>query len=354
MKGHNIIYSALIYTLIFIPITVLADSRYIIKDILIEIDDTNVTDIRNNAILKAQLEGYKRMILPIVHPDDYNKLFSVENIIINSLVSGVELKEELILKNKYKANFTINFNPLKVEELFKKNQILYSVIESKPISIIPILKIDSNKLNLENVWYNSWIENNTSDDLFNFDIIKRLNLSNPTLSVEDLLSLNINDEPSIKNLNNNIFIWANLYNKADNPIKMNIIIKSIFNKKEITFTKEFASLENEIENDFINRSVKTLRQDLFNLWVQNTSSIDVVNPFKFRYLSNDLKTWTIIENKLLDLESIKELTIEYYDLDSLQGTIYFSGNLDKLSLIMTENDILFTYLGKYSDISLIE
>ena len=147
---------------------------------------------------------------------------------------------------------------------------------------------------------------------------------------------------------------ANLYNKADNPIKMNIIIKSIFNKNEITFTKEFASLVNEAQNDFINRTVKTLRQDLFNLWVQNTSSIDVVNPFKFRYLSNDLKTWTIIENKLLDLESIKKLSIEYYDLDNLQGTIYFSGNLDKLSLIMTENDILFTYLGKYSDISLIE
>jgi hypothetical protein len=65
MKGPNIIYIALIYILIFIPITVLADSRYIIKDILIEIDDTNVTNIRNNAILKAQLEGYKRMILPI-------------------------------------------------------------------------------------------------------------------------------------------------------------------------------------------------------------------------------------------------------------------------------------------------
>jgi hypothetical protein len=71
---------------------------------------------------------------------------------------------------------------------------------------------------------------------------------------------------------------------------MDIIIKSIFNKKEITFTREFESLENEIEIDFINRSVKTLRQDLFNLWVQSTSSIDVVNPFKFRYLSNDLKT----------------------------------------------------------------
>ena len=135
---------------------------------------------------------------------------------------------------------------------------------------------------------------------------------------------------------------------------MNIIVKSIFNKKEITFSKEFASLENEIESDFINRSVKTLRQDLFNLWVQNTSSIDEVKPYKFRYLSNDLKTWTIIESKLLDLESIKELSIEYYDLDNLQGTIYFSGNLDKLSLIMTENDILLTYLGKYSDISLIE
>ena len=285
MKGLKIIYSALIYIFLFIPIVVLADSRYIIKDILIEIDDINTTDIRNNAILKAQLEGYKRMILPIVHPDDYGKLFPVENKIINSLVR---------------------------------------------------------------------IENNTRDDLFNFDIIKRLNLSNPTLSVESLLSLNINDEPSIKNLNNNIFIWANLYNKENNPIKMAVIIKSIFNKKEITFTKEFISLENEIEIDFINRSVKILRQDLFNLWVQSTSSLDVVNSFKFRYLSNDLKIWTIIRNKLLSLESIKELSIEYYDLDSLQGTIYFSGNLDKLSLIMAENDILLTYLGKYSDISLID
>jgi hypothetical protein len=105
----------------------------------------------------------------------------------------VELKEELILKNKYKANFTINFNPLKVEEFFKKNQILYSVIESKPISIIPILKIGTNKSSLENVWYNSWIENDGSNDLFNFDIIKRLDLSNPTLSLENLLSLNINE-----------------------------------------------------------------------------------------------------------------------------------------------------------------
>ena len=294
------------------------------------------------------------MIIPITHPDDYSKLFPVNNRIISSLVSGVELNEELILKNKYKANFTINFNPLKVEELLKKNQILYSITESKPISIISILKSDSNELSLENLWYESWTENNTSDDLFNFDIIKRLDLSNPALSIENLLSLNINDEPAIKNLNNNILIWANFSNKSADLIKINIIIKSIFNKKEITFSRDFVSLENENEIDIINRSVKALRQDLFNLWVQSTSTTDLVKPFKFRFLSNDLKMWMIIEDKLLSLKSIKKMSIEFYDLESLHGTIYFAGNLDKLSLIMAENDILYTYLGEYSDISLAE
>ena len=328
-------------------------SRYIIEDVLIQIDSSNTADIRNNAISKAQLVAYKRMIIPIIHPDDYNKIFPVDSIVLGSLVSGVELKEELILKDRYKANFTINFNAIKVQKYFEKNKIIYSLTESKPISLIPIIYSSDSQLNIENIWNEAWNENNMNKDIFNLNIIKRLSLNNPMLSMEEFLALDLSDEPIIKNINNNIFIWANYSSDKYDLRDINIIIKNIFNKKILTISKNYKSLSNESDLEFINRSVKNLNQELFNIWIKSTSSLDSMMPYKFRFTNNQLKTWHAIEEKLLAIESIKKVSIDSYKIGNLQGTIYFSGNLDKLNLILAEHDIVMTYLGDYSDISLI-
>ena len=343
------------YCIFFFSINyALSASRYIIEDVLIQIDSSNTADIRNNAISRAQLAAYKRMIIPIIHPDDYNKIFPIDTIVLSSLVSGVELKEELILKDRYKANFTINFNPMKVREYFQKNEVTYSLTESKPISLIPIIYSKNNQINIENMWNEAWSKNNNNKDIFNLNIIKRLSLKNPMLSIEEFLALDLSDEPIIKNLNNNIFIWANYFTDTSNLTTVNIIIKNIFNQKIFTMTKNYKSLSNESDLDLINRSVKNLNQELFNTWVKFTSSLDSTMPYKFRFTNNQLKTWHVIEEKLLEIESIKKVSIDSYKIGNLKGTIYFSGDLDKLNLILLEYDIVMTYLGDYSDISLIK
>ena len=343
------------YCIFFFSINyALSASRYIIEDVLIQIDSSNTADIRNNAISRAQLAAYKRMIIPIIHPDDYNKIFPIDTIVLSSLVSGVELKEELILKDRYKANFTINFNPMKVREYFQRNEVTYSLTESKPISLIPIIYSKDNQINIENMWNEAWSKNNNNKDIFNLNIIKRLSLKNPMLSIEEFLALDLSDEPIIKNLNNNIFIWANYFTDTSNVTTVNIIIKNIFNQKIFTMTKNYKSLSNESDLDLINRSVKNLNQELFNTWVKFTSSLDSTMPYKFRFTNNQLKTWHVIEEKLLEIESIKKVSIDSYKIGNLKGTIYFSGDLDKLNLILLEYDIVMTYLGNYSDISLIK
>ena len=350
-----IIICAATYCIFFFSINcALSTSRYIIEDVLIQIDSNNTADIRNNAISRAQLVAYKRMIIPIIHPDDYNKIFPIDSIVLSSLVSGVELKEELILPDRYKANFTINFNSMKVREFFEKNEVTYSLIESKPISLIPIIYSKDNQINIENMWNEAWSKNNINKDIFNLNIIKRLSLNNPILSMEELLALNLSDEPIIKNLNNNIFIWANYSTDINNVTTINVIIKNIFNQKIFTMTENYKSLSNESDLDLINRLVKNLNQELFNTWVNFTSSLDSTMPYKFRFINNQLKTWNVIEEKLLEIDSIKKVSIDSYKIGNLKGTIYFSGDLDKLNLILLEHDILMTYLGNYSDISLIK
>ena len=343
------------YCIFFFSINyALSTSRYTIEDVLIQIDSSNTADIRNNAISKAQLAAYKRMIIPIIHPDDFNKIFPIDSDVLGSLVSGVELKEELILKNRYKANFIINFSPMKVREHFDKHDVTYSLTESKPISLIPIIYTKKNQVYIENMWNEAWNKNNINKDIFNLNIIKRLSLNNPMLSMEDFLALDISNEPIIRNINNNIFIWANYSTNKNNLRSINIIIKNIFNKKIITITKNYKSLSNESDLDLINRSVKNLNQELFNAWVKSTSSLDSTMLYKIRFTDNQLKTWHIIEEKLLKIESIKNVSIDSYKIGDLKGTIYFSGDLDKLNLILLEHDIAMTYLGDYSDISLID
>ena len=332
----------------------LSTSRYTIEEVLIQIDSTNTANIRNNAISKAQLTAYKRMIMAIIHPDDYNKIFPIDSVILSSLVSGVELKDELILKDRYKANFTINFNAIKVQKYFEKYKITYSLTESKPISLIPIIYSNANQLDIEIMWNDAWDKYNAKKNIFNLNIIKRLSLNNPLLSMEEFLSLDLSDEPVIKNMNNNIFIWANYSIDRDDLSNINIIIKNIFNQKIFTIIKNYKSLSNESDLELINRSVKNLNQELFNTWVKFTSSLDSTMPYKFRFTDTKLKNWHLIEEILLDIESIKKVSIDFYKIGNLKGTIYFSGDLDRLNLILLEHDIVMTYLGDYSDISLVK
>lgn len=353
MKGLNILFFFYLFLLFELSINfALCDSRYSIKDILIQIDTENIANVRNSAILKAQKEAYKQMIQPIIHPDDLYKVFPIENNLISSLVSGIELTDEVILENKYKAYFTINFNQMRVNDFFRKNQILYSVTESKPISLLPIINSNLDQVLIENSWNSSWIKNNLEKDIFNLDIVKRTELKIPIQNVENLLSLNISEEPEVKNRNNTIFIWANFFFKDDNTMEMNVIVKSIFNKTNKTFTVNFNSLSNEKKDNFINRTVKSLQQKLFNQWILSTATIDTTISYKFRFLGSNLKKWRLIENKLSNIESIKKVNIEYYEIGNLKGTINFAGGPDKLNLILSENDIALTFLGEYFEISL--
>ena len=350
-----IIIWATAYCIFFFSINhALSTSRYTIEDVLIQIDSTNTADIRNNAISKAQLAAYKRMIIPIIHPDDYNKIFPIDRVVLSALVSGVELKEELILKDRYKANFTINFNSIKVREYFEKYKITYSLTESKPISLIPIIYSNTNQLDIESMWNEAWDKYNTNKNIFNLNIIRRLSLNNPMLLMEEFLALDLSDEPIIKNVNNNIFIWANYSIDTGGTSSINIIIKNIFNQKTFTVTKNYKSLSNESGLELINRSVKDLNQELFNTWVKLTSSLDSTMSYKFRFTDTQLKKWQLIEEILLDIESIKKISINSYKIGDLKGTIYFSGDLDRLNLILLEHDIVMTYLGDYSDISLVK
>ena len=83
MKRLIIMCACTYFILFFLINYALGDSRYIIEDVLIQIDSTNTADIRNNAIAQAQLVAYKRMIMPIIHPDEYNKIFPIDKLGIN-------------------------------------------------------------------------------------------------------------------------------------------------------------------------------------------------------------------------------------------------------------------------------
>ena len=352
MNRLIIIFLAL-YCISFFSINnAFSKSRYIITNILIKIDSANTADIRNKAITKAQHEAFEKMIEPIVHPEEIYKLFPIDNNILNKLVSGVELKEELILDTGYKANFTINFNPKRVREFFEKNKIIYSETESRLVNLVPILSSNFNQIEFEDIWNNTWKESNKNDGLFNLKITERLNLNNPSLSLDEFLSLNISEEMFLNGQSNNILLWANYIQNKNND-EINVIIKCIFKERTFTLTKKYIIQEDEVSVDLIKNSVVKLSKELFNLWIESTSTFDITTPYKIRVIDTDLKTWSAIEKKMSNIKTIKKVDIEYYEINNLMGTIYFDGNLSKLKLILSENNISLTFLGKYSDIKLI-
>ena len=294
--------------------------------------DTNFS--REKYINKAFLDSFKILMSKILLFEDLNKLNDIKLNQVKVLVNSFKIEDETYISNKYKANFTIFFDDIKVKKLLVKKNISFSQPKNISAVFFPVFFIDDKLLNYdENYFYKNWSKIGIENQLINY-----------ILPIEDL-----DDFSKLKKIRNNfdeldIINLVKKYNTKNYVLmlmeyensKLNVYVKTSFNNNELTKFISYTLVNINDENK-LHEILKELKLKITDLWkgeniINLTAPLTIRVNFEYKYI-NELTGLKNIFNKM---NIIEKYSLDEFNNNESYFKIYYYGNPKKLKMELSE------------------
>ena len=284
--------------------------------------------------------------------NDYRKFQEIKSVIeISYLVESIEVVNEIINEDFYRAIFNIKFHPYRTRELFKANKLIFSQIKSNQIPLYAILSNHEELDFVDKLWREKWREKSVSHEFLylSYNTISREVKSELTLS--KFLNLDFIQNKSDFDKDSIILIWCEPRIK-DNKIKLNIISKIIINNKSKIIQNSFIEEFLIDDSDYLDDTIEILVDNIYNHWIKVTSHSEKLSKYSFVYNIKNLEEWASIKQILESIDTISSYEVHEFDIERIKGSINFYGDLDKFRLILNQYNIHTTDLGSIQALQL--
>ena len=328
-----IILTATIFSVTFFSKTFSNENVFVVDNIEVTGNlDTNFS--REKYINKAFLDSFKILMSKILLSEDLIKLADIKLNQVKVLINSFKIENETYSSSKYKGDYTIFFDDIKVKKLLVKKNISFSQPKNISAVFFPVFFIDDKLLNYsENYFYNNWSKVEIENQLINY-----------ILPIEDL-----DDFSKLKKIKNNIdeFDIINLvkkYNTKNYVLmlmelknkKLNIYVKTNFNNNKLS---KFISyeLKNVSETNRLNTILKELKLKITDLW-KSENIINLASPLsirtKFEY--EHIEEVSRLKNIFQKMNIIEKYSLEEFNINESYFKIYYYGSPKRLKIELSE------------------
>ena len=296
----------------------------------ININTKNIEEDKNREIEKVKILSLDVILNKILNKKNINNLKKKVNLEneINYLIKNIIIENEFISNNKYSAKVKINFDKVEIIELFRKNMINYSDLESSDLMFVVY---ENNSLSKEGL-----SKNNSFYKKVNIKNFGLLNFIYPDLSLNDRFILPYNE---IENINLSNFNELSKKYQTNYLIIVKINTNEINNNFDIYF---YSSAKNEIiysSNFNISSNIDYLNQllSIINDWWKNLNIIDqrIINKQSCFIKNSNIHELYFIISKIKSISQIKSfnllkinLGMNLYDIIYYGDTSNFFSKLD--------------------------
>ena len=328
-----IILTATIFSVGFFSKTFSSENVFVVDNIEVTGSfDSNFS--RERYINKAFLNSFKILMSKILLSEDLDKLNDIKLNQVKVLINSFKIEDETYSSSKYKGNFTIFFDDIKVKKLLVKKNISFS--QPKDISAVffPVFFIDEKLLNYsENYFYNNWSQAEIENQLINY-----------ILPIEDL-----DDFSKLKKIKNNIdeidiINLVKKYNTKNYVLmlmeyknsKLNVYLKTNFNNNKLSKFISY-SLKNIGDEKKLGTILKELKLKVTDLW-KSENIINLAAPLsiKVKYEYEHIEELSRLKNIFQKMNIIEKYSLEEFNINESYFKIYYYGNPKRLKIELSE------------------
>ena len=338
----------LVFLYIFSPLFFLnvseANPIFLINNIEITVNTDNSKNMRNNAMINAEIKALDILAKKTLTTIDYKEFQKINNIDASYLVESIEFVNEIMSEDFYLAVFNIKFNPYRTREFFQANSLTFSEIKSNQIPLYATFSNHKELYLMDNFWEEKWREKSLVHEFIDlsYNTISREIKSD--LSLSKFLNLDFIQNKTDFEENNLVLIWCEPRVKG-NKIELNIISKIIINNKSKIIQNSFLEEFSINDPEYLNDVIEVLVDNVYNHWIKVTSHSENLTRYSFVYNVRNLEEWFLIKQILEGIDTISSYEIHEFDTKEIKGSINFYGNLDKFRLILNQYKIHTTDLG---------
>ena len=310
------------------------EGSFVVNNISIK-SEVNLNFSREKYIDKAFNKSFKVLMNNILLSQDIKKIDKINLTQIKSLVSRIQVIQEIYSKNTYEIILKITYDENKVKKILRDKNIPFSQPENISVVFFPALFINNEVQNLnENYFYNNWQKVKIKNEIINFilpledlDDISQITKVNDNIIEEFDIDTFINKY----DVESYVFALMNYENK-----NLSIHLKANFNKKKISKNIKY-KLENINSKSDLDFILRDLKLNITDLWKQE-NLINLLMPLsvnlKFQHKnSKNLDGLLKIINKI---NIINNYTLVKFDINNSFFKIYYYGNPKKLKLELSK------------------
>lgn len=308
---------------------------YTITSVVVEAAGKNSKIARDQAIRKGQKESFLTM-LERVSPKLTLDTSSLESLNIASMVSSMDIRDEHISPQHYKAAIDISFNPMLVNEWLQSFGVV--VVEKKQPRFLVIPMIFSQGqwgLSDSNGWYSIWVERNRSASFY---APKRINNIQNIVDVNTLVSFLKGDiysyDFSVLQQQYNVdgvLVTGLLVSKENNAT---VLARRSYGSDISSFSKSFDYDQGEGEAASLVAVADELMTYFISVGVKQVVVAD--NTIKAEVSFSSLAEWNAIKREVEHIHAVEKVNVQQLMMDKAVVDIFYSGDVSLLEAQLRE------------------
>ncbi len=131
---------------------------FVVAGVPVEATPQGAVSAREVARGRGAVEGLHRLLQRLTAPADWSRLPNPDTQAAIDLIADMEVTDEHSSAAHYVATYTFRFNPKGVRQLLDTAGVTYTELSSKPVIVVPVLKLDgeSHLWDDPNPWRDAW------------------------------------------------------------------------------------------------------------------------------------------------------------------------------------------------------
>lgn len=333
---------------LFLPLTLAALSAHAQDAIFnseVSMDETgtDATDAKNIALKKAEREGLSQLMERLA-PDQKDEVMkSLDDKKISAMVKGVEVLDEKIAGNRYRAQLRLSYNALTVSGLIEKrvsDEGISKKVEqnSTGVLIIPVYEENGQEMLWEstNAWRNAWnrvvLERSGGNLIVPYgDSVDTTALSAGTAQSATFGAL----APLVNRYGVGQIVILRAVYRTEPNVGIDVVKRDISRSKNEVLLLDYRADPQENKDQLLVRAAQDLAEQLDRAREDMISKKALTSNTEGRVMAlipiSTLAAWTEVRQKMMKLPVVTKLEIIAIAPTQVDVLIHFRGDKAALS-----------------------
>lgn len=175
---------------VFVPFRATAADLFTIDRVPVDATGRSAAEAREDALARGRAQALRQLLRRLSPSDYWSVLPRIDDLDSVALVAGIQISNEKTSTTRYLADVVYSFDPRRIREILRVNQIPFSEIQARKAVLLPVLETDDGLMLWEedNVWAARWKERNLTNEL--------VPLLSPLGDLEDIVGVSATDAVS--------------------------------------------------------------------------------------------------------------------------------------------------------------